>query len=201
VKSAAKAYHDELKALFTKVIEHHRNGDFDLWPSVVDRLRERLSKRAEKLVELQMAAEDAELEWEDERRQEKVRRWCGEYSLGSALQPARPRAPWDQPQFSCVGRPRDQEAGQLQDVEEESSRALKRRVPCQKEFIQHSSRQAKTRWDGTARAHQISQHARRWQAAEVKFVPFIIELMKLDMLFAAWAEICNGYCITGSARL
>ena len=47
MKSAAKAYHDELEALFTKVIEHHRKRDFDQWPSVVDRLRERLSQRAE----------------------------------------------------------------------------------------------------------------------------------------------------------
>ena len=85
MKSAAKAYHDELKALFTKVIEHHRNRDFDLWPSVVDRLRELLSQRAEKLVELQMAAEDAELEWEDERRQEKVRRLEAAYDAGMEL--------------------------------------------------------------------------------------------------------------------
>ena len=53
-KSAAKACHDELEALYTKVIEHYRNRDFDLQPSVVNRLRERLSKRAEKMVELKM---------------------------------------------------------------------------------------------------------------------------------------------------
>ena len=74
MKSAVKAYHDELEALYTMVIEHHRNRDFELQPSVVNRLRERLSKRVEKIVELQMAVEDAELEWEDERRQEKVRK-------------------------------------------------------------------------------------------------------------------------------
>ena len=74
MKSAAKAYHDEKEATFTKVIEHHWKRDFDLQPSVVNRLRERLSKRCKNLVKLQMTAELAELEWEVERRQEKVRR-------------------------------------------------------------------------------------------------------------------------------
>ena len=37
------------------------------------------------MVELQMAAEDAELEWEDERRQEKVRRLEAAYDAGMEL--------------------------------------------------------------------------------------------------------------------
>ena len=36
------------------------------------------------MVELQMAAEDAELEWEDERRQEKVRKLEAAYDTGSS---------------------------------------------------------------------------------------------------------------------
>lgn len=67
---------------------HHRNRDFDLWPSAVDRLRERLSKRAEKLVKLQMAAEDAELEWEAERLQEKVGELQAAYDLSTELMAA-----------------------------------------------------------------------------------------------------------------
>ena len=37
------------------------------------------------MVELQMAAEDAELEWEDERRQEKVRKLEAAYDTGMEL--------------------------------------------------------------------------------------------------------------------
>ena len=85
MKSATKAYHNELTATFAKVIEHHSNRDFDVQPSVANRLRERLSKRAEKVVELQMAAKDAELEWEAERRQERARRAEKELQMQNKL--------------------------------------------------------------------------------------------------------------------
>ena len=70
MKTAKEKFYKEKSALASKVIKLHSCRAFDDHKSTVARLRVRLDARAERVVSLQMEAEEAEAEWELERLRE-----------------------------------------------------------------------------------------------------------------------------------